>query len=110
MDKVDLSKAITLTDGEEKRELSTKEAARGQLLRKVREHNLIISTRLENSKPLIEQMLKYNIHHKEGDDLVDALMLSCYEPPKGASGLNGRMSFGGKITFDNKVDRYGFRI
>jgi len=88
--KVDASQQVKMEDGHF---ITTKECMRGQLLRKLREGtNLIIPQRLVNSKPLIDQLLKYNIHHKEGDDLVDALMLSCYEPPKGSLGGNGRVS------------------
>ena len=79
--KIDASRDVKLEDGHS---VSIKECMRGQLLRKLREGtNLIIPQRLEFVDELIKQMLKYNIHHKEGDDLVDALMLSCYEPPSG---------------------------
>jgi hypothetical protein len=80
---------------------------RGQTLRKIREKNLIIPMRLVNTEELVKQLLKYNIHHKEGDDLVDALMLSCYEPPKGASGEHGCAVFLGPPIIMRRKSIFG---
>lgn len=49
----------------------------GQLERKVREHQLIIPSCFVE---LIVQMKKYRRGMQTGDDYVDALALSCYEP------------------------------
>ncbi len=93
IESIDASKILEIVDDTgTKTNITIKDAVRGQMLRKVRENQIVISTRLKFSDLLLEQMLKYNIHHKEGDDLLDALMLSCYEPPKGSLGGNGRVS------------------
>lgn len=107
MDKVDASKEIM---NEDKSMITIKAAMRGQLRRKVGEsHNLIIPMRMKYADEMVKQMLKYNIHKHEGDDIVDALMLSCYEPPKGSGGINGRMSIANPVII-KKVDRFGFSI
>lgn len=66
--------------------LGHKDQMMGQLQRKVREHNLILSTTFPD---VIIQMKKYRLGMREGDDLVDSLALSCYEPPGGFKGESG---------------------
>jgi hypothetical protein len=104
IDKIDASKQFP---NEDKSMISVKDAMRGQTLRKIREKNLIIPMRLVNTEELVKQLLKYNIHHKEGDDLVDALMLSCYEPPKGASGEHGCAVFLGPPIIMRRKSIFG---
>jgi len=104
IDKVDASKQFM---NEDKTTITVKAAMRGQLLRKIREKNLIIPMRLEHTDELVKQLLKYNIYHKEGDDHVDALMLSCYEPPKGATGQNGCAVILGPPIIIRKKSIYG---
>jgi len=53
-----------------------KEALIGQLEKKIRQHSLEIGN---NRMALIGQLLKYKRKMQFGDDLVDALALSCYE-------------------------------
>jgi hypothetical protein len=105
IDKVDASKTFA---NEDKTMITIKAAMRGQLRRKVGEsHNLIIPMRLKFADELVKQMLKYNIYHKEVDDLVDALMLSCYEPPKGASGEHGCAVFLGPPIIMRRKSIFG---
>lgn len=63
---------------------STKECMRGQMLNRLRgsPENLIISIRLEYFEELYKQLTHYTTKTIRGDDLVDSLMLACYEPTK----------------------------
>jgi hypothetical protein len=83
-----------LKEDETNKEISVKQAMRGQLLRKVRERNFIIPMRLKYAADLEAQMLKYTTASTVGDDLVDGCMISCYEPPEGFN-----TGTGGCITF-----------
>ena len=53
----------------------------GQLQRKLREHNLLPNT-IELMPVMVKQLKKYSRGMSVGDDFVDALALSCYEPMK----------------------------
>lgn len=64
----------------------------GQLIKKIREGNLIIPMRLKNADLLVKQLKIYNPKRGRDDDLVDALALSCYEPSVPFnSGTGGRV-------------------
>jgi hypothetical protein len=52
----------------------------GQLGRHLREHHIIIPTRILWANQLIEQLKKYNRKRGINDDLVDGLMIACYRP------------------------------
>jgi len=54
-----------------------KDAMLSQLQRKVRQHQLEIG---QDQKGVIIQMRKYRKGKRTGDDFIDALALSCYEP------------------------------
>jgi hypothetical protein len=71
-----------------------KETMLGQLQRKLREHNLILSNNLEGMDILIRQLKKYSRGMSVGDDYVDALALSCYEPIEGYEDSHCRVIIG----------------
>lgn len=97
---------ITIVDG---KEITHKAHMLGQLLRRVKEHQLILP--YPYCKDLIEEMRVYRRGMKEGDDLVDALALACYEPSTPLIGERVTMHFGNKqIIFNKRVDKYGFTI
>lgn len=72
-----------------------KDSMMGQLQRKLREHNLIIPMHMEGAEILIDQIKKYRRGKATGDDYVDALAISCYEPVEGYEESHSRIVFGG---------------
>jgi predicted RNase H-like nuclease len=60
--------------------LGHKEQMLGQLQRMIREHRLIVPQTLPNVTDVIMELKKYRRKMIKGDDLVDALALSIYEP------------------------------
>ena len=73
---------------------TVKDSMVGQLQRKLREHNLIIPMHMDGSQILIDQLKKYRRGKATGDDYVDALALSCYEPIEGYEESHCRVVFG----------------
>jgi hypothetical protein len=57
-----------------------KDAMLSQLQRKIRQHTLELSMGDHSSVTLIAQLRKYRRGKRTGDDLVDALAFSCYDP------------------------------
>lgn len=95
---------IDIVDG---KEVTHKAHMLGQLLRRVKEHQLILP--FPYCKPIIDQMRVYRKKMRDGDDRVDALALACYEPSTPLITEKVTMHFGNrKIIFNKKVDKYGF--
>lgn len=64
----------------------------GQLIKKIREANLIIPMRIKYADLLVKELRIYNPKKGKNDDIVDALALSCYEPTVPFnSGTGGRI-------------------
>jgi hypothetical protein len=88
---------------------SHKEQMMGQLLRTIREHQIIIPICFVE---LITQLRKYRRNMQIGDDIVDALALACYNPivPLGA-GKSGRAYFPISNNHNhNKYNTMGFKV
>jgi hypothetical protein len=71
----------------------------GQLQRKLREHNLILPNTIELMPTMVKQLKKYSRGMSVGDDFVDALALSCYEPIEGYEDSHCRVVFGENMGY-----------
>jgi hypothetical protein len=93
------------------KEITNKAHMYGQLLRRVREHQLILP--YPYTKPILDQMRVYRKNMRDGDDIVDALALACYEPSIPLLLEKVTMHFGGtkggNFINNKKVDKYGFK-
>ena len=94
------------------KEITHKAHMLGQLLRRVKEHQLILPYPL--TKALVDQMRVYRKGMRDGDDIVDALALACYEPSTPLLAERVTMHFGGpkgsNMKFNQgRVDKYGFK-
>jgi hypothetical protein len=76
-----------------------KETMLGQLQRKLREHNLILPNTIELMPVMVKQLKKYSRGMSVGDDFVDALALSCYEPIEGYEDSHCRVVFGENLGY-----------
>ena len=90
------------------KEITHKAHMLGQLLRRVKEHQLVLA--IPACAELVEEMKAYRRHMRDGDDRVDALALACYEPSTPLVNEKVTMHFGNrKIIFSKQVDKYGFK-
>ena len=81
-----------LTSTGEENLMTIKANMMGQLIKKIREGNLIIPMRIKYADLLVKELKIYNPKKGRNDDLVDALALSCYEPSVPFnSGTGGRV-------------------
>ncbi len=78
---------------------TVKETMLGQTQRKLREHNLILPINLDLMPMLIKQLKNYRRGKSVGDDYVDALVLSCYEPVEGFEESHCRVVIGSNDSY-----------
>jgi hypothetical protein len=82
--KIDASLKVAEIDENRKSKVSrVKQHMLGQFKRRVDNNHFILPMQLKYSDEVREQLLKYRVGMFRGDDLVDALLLSCYEPIDG---------------------------